>query len=97
MGTFMARKCALTDKGVLAGNNVSHSNRKTRCRFLPNLKSVTLLSEALGAISLRIAVKTLRTIDKKGGIDRFLLDTSNKNLTEEAISLKAKIKKKTSN
>ena len=93
----MARKCALTDKGVLAGNNVSHSNRKTRCRFLPNLKMVTLLSEVLGAISLRIAANTLRTIDKKGGIDKFLLNTANKNLTEEAIKLKNKLKKKMPN
>ena len=70
----MARRCTLTRKGVLTGNNVSHANNKTRRRFLPNLQSRRLFSETLGqTVRLRIAASTLRTIEKRGGLDGFLL------------------------
>ena len=70
----MARRCSVTGKGVLTGNNVSHANNKTRRRFLPNLQSRRLFSEMLGeTVRLRIAANTLRTIEKHGGIDGFLL------------------------
>jgi large subunit ribosomal protein L28 len=71
----MARRCSLTGKGVLTGNNVSHANNKTRRRFLPNIRSRRLYSEALGeTVRVRIAASTLRTIEKQGGLDAFLLD-----------------------
>ena len=70
----MARRCTLTRKGVLTGNNVSHANNKTRRRFLPNLQSRRLFSETLGqSVRLRIAASTLRTIEKRGGLDGYLL------------------------
>ncbi|MEZ5825306.1 MAG: 50S ribosomal protein L28 [Geminicoccaceae bacterium] len=73
----MARRCSLTGKGVLTGNNVSHANNRTRRRYLPNIQQRRLFSEALGeSIRVKIATNTLRTIEKKGGIDAFLLDAS---------------------
>lgn len=90
----MARKCALTGKGAQTGNNVSHSHRKTRRRFLPNVQSVSLQSEALGrAVSMKVTASTLRTVEHNGGLDSYLLGTSNRKLTEEAVSLKRKIQK----
>lgn len=73
----MARRCSLTGKGVLTGNNVSHANNRTRRRYLPNIQQRRLYSESLGeTVRVKIAVNTLRTIEKKGGIDAFLLDAS---------------------
>jgi large subunit ribosomal protein L28 len=70
----MARRCPVTGKGVQVGNNVSHSNRKTKRRFLPNLLNVTLMSDALGrSIRLRISANALKTVDHRGGFDAFLL------------------------
>jgi large subunit ribosomal protein L28 len=91
----MARRCTVVkDKGVQTGNKVSHSNRKTSKRFLPNLQNVSFLSDALSAsISLRVSVHTLRSIDKNGGIDSYLLSTANGKLTEDALALKRRIKK----
>ena len=69
----MSRRCELTGKGPMTGNNVSHANNKTRRRFLPNLNQVTLQSEALGrAVKLRISAAALRTVDHRGGLDAFL-------------------------
>lgn len=88
----MARVCELVGKGVLVGNNVSNSNRKTKRRFLPNLQTVHLFSTKLNrAVAMRIATNTLRTIDKKGGIDSFLINSSVKNLTPFAITLRKKL------
>lgn len=90
----MARRCALTGKGVQTGNKISHSNRKSRRRFLPNIQNVSLVSEALGcAVTLRIPASTLRSIDKNGGLDAYLTSTANTQLTEEAVKLKRRIKK----
>ena len=67
----------LTGKGVLTGNNVSHANNRTRRRYLPNIQQRRLYSESLGeTVRVKIAVNTLRAIEKKGGIDAFLLDAS---------------------
>lgn len=89
----MPRACELTGLGVLTGNKVSHSNRKTRRRFLPNLQQVTLFSEALNqSIRFKIATKTLRTVDFKGGLDGFLLNSQPRKLTTSARSLRNKIK-----
>lgn len=92
----MSRRCELTGTGVQTGNNVSHSNRKSRRRFLPNLQNVSLPSTVLGqTIKLRITAATLRSVDHNGGLDNFLLTTANKDLTELAQKLKRKIKKAT--
>ena len=92
----MSRACGLmNNKSVMVGNNVSHSKRRTRRRFLPNLQNVTLRSNILNQnFKFRIAARTLRTIDFKGGFDDFLFKTKNNKLTEEALKLKRQIKKK---
>ena len=90
----MSRRCDITGKGVMTGNNVSHAQNKTRRRFLPNLQAVSLLSEALDApIKLRLATSTLRSIEKRGGLDAYLLAAKDNALTEEAIKIKRRIKK----
>lgn len=88
----MSRKCELTGKAVLTGNNVSHSNRKNRRRFLPNLHSLTLLSDVLGKIRMRISSNALRSIDNHGGLDNFLISQNDSSLSTKAISFKKKIK-----
>lgn len=88
----MARRCSITSKGVQSGNTVSHSNRKAKRRFLPNMTQVTLRSDALGQnVRMRITASTLRSIDHNGGLDNFLMTTHSKSLSEEARSLKRKI------
>jgi len=84
----------MTGKGVMAGNNVSHAHNKTRRRFLPNLQVTSLLSDALGeVVRLRLSTRAIRTIEHKGGLDRYLMDTSDSKLPEEALALKRKVKK----
>ena len=84
----------MTGKGVQAGNNVSHAHNKTRRRFLPNLQDTSLLSDALGkTVRLRLSVRAIRTIEHKGGLDVYLLDTADAKLPEEALTLKRKVKK----
>ncbi len=87
----MARKCPVTGKGVQVGNNVSHSNRKTRRRFLPNLQTVSLLSDSVGSIRLRLSTNAIRTIEFKGGIDAFLKGTPDRKLSPEIRRLKRRI------
>ncbi len=88
----MSRRCQITGTGVLTGNNVSHANNKTRRRFLPNLQETTLLSDILGfAVRLRLTTRALRTIEHNGGLDNFLLTTPNRNLPEEARTLKRRL------
>jgi large subunit ribosomal protein L28 len=90
----MARRCAITGKGVQVGNNVSHANNKTKRRFLPNLQETSLISDTLGqSIKLRLTVNAIRTVEHNGGIDAFLLGTSDSKLTEEALKLKRRIVK----
>ena len=85
----MSRRCELTGKGVLTGNRVSHSNIKTRRRYLPNLNQVTLLSEALGrSFRFRIAASTLRTVDHRGGFDAFLLKANAADMSPRAKQVK---------
>ena len=91
----MSRICQIFGVKPMSGNNVSHSNRKTRRRFLPNLKEVRFFSNSLGVyIKLRIATSTLRTINKNGGIDSFLINSRFAKLSVEAQNLRNKIKKK---
>src|SRR5271169_3194738 len=87
----MARKCGITGKGVRVGHNVSHSNIKTKRRFLPNLQRTSVLSDALGSVRLRITAAAIRTIEHKGGIDVFLRDTSDRKLSPEIRRLKRRI------
>ena len=90
----MARRCELTGKGVQSGNNVSHSNHKTRRRFLPNVRHVKLISEALGrTVRLRISNSALRSVEHKGGFDNFLLKQSDDRLSGAALKLKRQVKK----
>ena len=85
----MSRRCELTGKGVLTGNRVSHSNIKTRRRFLPNLNQVTLQSEALGrSFRFRIAAAALRTVDHRGGLDAFLLKANADDMSPRAKKVK---------
>jgi large subunit ribosomal protein L28 len=91
----MSRRCALTDKGVMSGHKVSHSNRKTKRKFLPNLHNVTLISDTLGrSIRLRVSTAGLRTVEHNGGLDAWLLKASNTELSTTAVRLKREIEKK---
>ena len=84
----------LTGAGPKAGNNVAHSNTKTKRRFDPNLQRVHLLSDALGrSVPLRITTRALRTVQKHGGLDPFLLKTDDRKLAPEAIRLKRSVRK----
>ncbi len=88
----MSRRCEITGKGVLSGNNVSHANNKTRRRFLPNLQEVSMLSDILNEpIRMRVSTRAMRTVEHNGGIDAFLLSTPNRNLPEEAQTVKRRI------
>lgn len=90
----MARRCELTGKGVLTGNNVSHAHNKTRRRFLPNLQRTSLVSDALGeTVKLRLSTGALRTVDRKGGLDAFLLDASDDKLSQSARRIKRRVRK----
>lgn len=90
----MARVCELTGKKPLVGHNVSHANNRTKRRFLPNLISATVASDALGRdVRLRISANALRTIDKKGGLDAFLMDARDEALSPRARRLKREIAK----
>ena len=92
----MSRRCELTGKSVLVGNKVSHSNIKTKRRFLPNLCNVTLQSDVLGQkVRLRISTNALKTVDHRGGLDAFLIKARNDELSPKALDLKHKIVKKT--
>ena len=85
----MSMKCELTGKMYQSGNNVSHAKNRTKRRFLPNLQNISFLSEKLGkAIQLRVATSTIRSVEKKGGLDQFLINTSNLKLPSEALKLK---------
>lgn len=91
----MARRCMITGTGPMSGNNVSHAHNKTKRRFLPNLQSTSLLSDALGEmVRLRVTAKAIRTIESKGGLDAFLLGTPNRKLPVEAIRIKRRIQRK---
>jgi len=90
----MSRRCALTGKGVQAGNNVSHAHNKTRRRFLPNLQWASLYSDALKqAIRLRLSASAIRTVEHKGGLDAFLLDARDTDMNDDIKRLKKRVVK----
>ena len=90
----MARRCNLSGKKPQSGHNVSHSNRRTNRRFLPNLQKVSLTSDALGTrVPLRLATRTLRTVQRLGGLDAYLLKTRDEKLDPKGLRLKRRVKK----
>ena len=90
----MSRVCELTGKRPMVGHNVSHANNKTKRRFLPNLVASTLTSDILGKqIRMRISTAALRSVDKKGGLDAYLLDARDDILSVKARRLKQEIAK----
>ncbi len=91
----MSRKCDLTGKAALTGHKVSHSNRKTKRRFLPNLVNVTLTSDALNrSVRFRISANALKTVDHRGGLDAFLAKAKDVELSPKALDLKRALEKK---
>ena len=93
----MSRRCELTGKAVQVGNKVSHSNHKTKTRFLPNLCNVTLISDALGrSVRLRVTAHALRSVEHRGGLDAFLIKAGADDLSSNALTLKRAIEKKRS-
>ena len=90
----MSRRCELTGKGPMSGNNVSHANNKTKRRFLPNLQDVTLMSDTLGrAFKFRVSNAALRTVDHRGGRDAFLMKAKDGDLSDNALKIKKEIAK----
>ena len=91
----MSRRCELTGKSAQVGHKVSHSNIKTKRRFLPNLLNVTMISDALGrSVKLRVSANALKTVDHRGGLDAFLLKAADDDLSTRALELKRQIRKK---
>ena len=91
----MSRRCEITGVGPMVGHNVSHSNIKTKRRFMPNLNAVTVQSDALGQnFTLRITNAALRTVDAKGGLDAVLLKARDEVLSPKALKIKRQIKAK---
>lgn len=90
----MARRCPISNKAVMTGNNVSHANNRTRRRFEPNLQTASLMSEALGRpIRIRLSTNGLRTVEHRGGIDAVLRKTPAAKLTPELRRLKRELKR----
>ena len=91
----MSRRCELTGKGAQVGHRVSHSNRKTKRRFLPNLLNVTMISDALGrSIKLRVSANALKTVDHRGGLDAFLVKAKDAELSPHMREIRREIRKK---
>ena len=91
----MSRRCELTGKGAQVGHTVSHSNIKTKRRFLPNLVNVTMMSDALGrSVRLRISTNALKTVDRRGGLDAFLIKAKADDLSRRALDIKRQVQKK---
>jgi large subunit ribosomal protein L28 len=94
-GFVMSRRCELTGKGAQVGHTVSHSNIKTKRRFLPNLLNVTLMSDTLGrSVRLRVSAQAFKSVDHRGGLDAFLAKAKDTELSPRALDLKRQIAKK---
>ena len=90
----MARRCELTGTGPQSGHNVSHSNRRTKRVFAPNLQKASLFSQVLDqSVGMRVTTRALRSVQKHGGIDAYLLATANDRLAPEGLRLKRRIQK----
>ena len=91
----MSWRCDLTGKGPLVGHKVSHSNIKTKRRFMPNLRNVTLISDTLGRkVRARVSANALKSVDHRGGLDAFLLKANDVDLAPKMLELKRQIVKK---
>jgi large subunit ribosomal protein L28 len=91
----MSRRCELTGKGALVGHRVSHSNIKTKRRFLPNLFNVTMISDELGrSVKLRVSANAIKSVDHRGGLDAYLLKANDGELSRRALDLKRQVLKK---
>lgn len=91
----MSRRCELTGKGPMVGHTVSHSNIKSKRRFLPNLFNVSMLSDTLGrSVRLKVSANAIRTVDHRGGLDAFLIKAKNDELSKRALDIKRQIEKK---
>ncbi len=91
----MSRRCDLTGKMALTGHKVSHSNRKAKRRFLPNLCNVTMMSDALGrSVRLRISANALKSVDHRGGLDAYLMKAKDDELAPKVLEIKRQIRKK---
>jgi large subunit ribosomal protein L28 len=91
----MSRRCELTGKGAQVGHKVSHSNIKTKRRFLANLVNVTMMSDALGrSVRLRVSTNALKTVDRRGGLDSFLMKAREGELSARALEIKRQVQKK---
>jgi large subunit ribosomal protein L28 len=91
----MSRRCDLTGKAAQTGHTVSHSNRKAKRRFLPNLCNVTLISDTLGrSVRLRVSANAIKTVDHRGGLDAFLAKAKDEELSPRALEIKRQIAKK---
>ena len=90
----MSRRCELTGKAVLSGNNVSHAHNKTRRRFLPNIQQVSIFSDVLGrSIRLKVSASAIRTVEHAGGLDKFLADAKEAKLSANARRVRRQILK----
>jgi len=90
----MARRCELTGKGVQTGNNVSHANNKSRRRFLPNVQNISLYSESLGQnVRLKVSTAAMRSVEHRGGLDKFLIKAKERDLSLRAKRLKRAVEK----
>ncbi len=89
----MARRCDITGRDVQTGNNVSHAHNKTRRRFLPNVHKMTLFSNTLGTVSVKITAHALRSIEHNGGLDAYLLGQADAKLAPSGLRLKRRIKR----
>jgi large subunit ribosomal protein L28 len=91
----MSRRCELTGKGPQVGHKVSHSNIKTKRRFLPNLCNVTMMSDSLGrSFSLRVSANALKSVDHRGGLDAFLTKAKDDELSPRMLDVKRELAKK---
>ena len=91
----MSRRCELTGKAAQVGHKVSHSNIKTKRRFLANLVNVTMMSDALGrSVRLRVSTNALKTVDRRGGLDAFLMKAKEDELSARALEIKRQVQKK---
>ena len=91
----MSRRCDLTGKGPMTGHTVSHSNIKTKRRFLPNLFNVTLMSDVIGrSVRLKVSANGLKSVDHRGGLDAFLAKARDTDLSLKALEIKRQIAKK---
>ena len=90
----MSKVCEISGTKPMTGNNVSHANNRTKRRFIPNLQNVKLYSNSLNKyVNFNITVKTMKTVEKNGGLDAYLTKTSNRNLAQNALKIKKQILK----